>query len=262
MTSLAIDLRGVTVMKAGNELVSDIDWQVARGERWVLFGANGSGKTTLLQVISTYQFPARGSAAILGQTMGRTDVRTLRPRIGYVGPAPQALVRRHLSCRDIVVTGVHAAFVDTRWHDYTDEHWRAADRHLATMGVLGFAEREFATLSEGEKRRVLIARALMADPELLLLDEPGTGLDLGARERLVDSLSALAGDRGPVTIVLVTHHVEEIPPGFEQVLMLADGRVAASGKVDEVLTSEALSAAYGMDLEIDRHEGRYRARGV
>ena len=261
MKPLAIDVRGVTVMKSGNELISDIDWQVGVGERWVLFGPNGSGKTTLLQVVSTYQFPARGTSSVLGEQMGKTDVRQLRPRIGYVGPAPMALVRRYLPCRDIVVTGRHAAFVDTRWHEYEEEDWKAAERHLETMGVTALADREFATLSEGEKKRVLIARALMAEPDLLLLDEPGAGLDLGAREGLVASLSALAVSESDITMVLVTHHVEEIPPGFDQTLVLSNGRVSASGKTADVLTSEALSAAYGMPLVVDSVEGRYRARG-
>ena len=262
MSSLAIDLRGVTVMKSGNELVSEVDWQVGVGERWVLFGPNGSGKTTLLQVVSTYQFPARGTSTILGEKMGKTDVRRLRPRIGYVGPAPRALVRTYLPCRDIVVTGRHAAFVDTRWHEYTDADWLAADRHLETLGVAGFADREFATLSEGEAKRVLIARSLMADPDLLLLDEPGSGLDLGAREGLVSSLSALADGQRDITIILVTHHVEDIPRGFDQILMLANGRVSACGKIDEVLTSEALSAVFDMELLVDLVDERFRARGI
>lgn len=261
MSGHAIDLRGVTVMKAGNQLLSDIDWQVGVGERWVLFGPNGSGKTTLLQVVSTYQFPARGTATVLGERMGRTDVRRLRPRIGYVGPAPMALVRQFLPCRDIVVTGRHAAFVDTRWHAYTDADWDSADRHLETLGVAAFGEREFVTLSDGEQKRVLIARALMADPELLLLDEPASGLDLGARERLVSSLSVLGDGERDITMVLVTHHVEEIPPGFDKVLMLTNGRVAASGEIGDVLTSQALTAAYDLPLAIDSVDGRYRARG-
>ena len=262
MHPLSIDLCGVSVMKSGAELISDIDWQVGKGERWILFGPNGSGKTTLLQVISTYQFPARGTASILGRQMGKTDVRQLRPRIGYVGPAPLALVRRHLKSRDIVVTGVHASFVDTRFHRYTDEDWRAADRHLATMGVEGLAGRAFGTLSEGEKKRVLIARALMTNPELLLLDEPGTGLDLGARERLVASLSALGEEEPDTTIVLVTHHVEEIPPGFDHILMLSSGRLGAIGKTAEVLTSQTLTRAYGLPLTVDSVDGRFRARGA
>lgn len=258
--SLAIDLEQVTVLKSGSELISDIDWQVGTGERWVLFGPNGSGKTTLVQVVSTYQFPARGTASVLGERLGRVDVRTLRPRIGYVGPAPAALVRRDLSCRDIVVTGRHAAFVDTRWHAYTEADWAAADRHLDTMGVLSFADRLFATLSEGERKRVLIARALMTDPELLLLDEPGSGLDLGAREQLVGSLETLGAGLRDITMVLVTHHVEEIPPGFDQILMLADGRVSAVGKTADVLTSGRLSTVYGMDLVVEQSDGRYSAK--
>ena len=258
----AINLRGVTVMKAGKQLVSGIDWSVGFGERWVLFGPNGAGKTTLLQVISTYQFPTSGTATILGERMGRTDVRRLRPRIGYVGPAPSSLVRRYLPCRDVVMTGLHAAFVDTRWHSYTPEDRRYADRQMELMGVAGMADREFATLSDGEKKRVLIARALMARPELLLLDEPGTGLDLGARERLIASLAAMGDGAGDLTVILVTHHAEEIPPGFEDILILAGGRVRASGPIREVLTGETLTDIYGMPLVVESSNGRYLATGA
>ena len=258
----AIDLQGVTVMKAGKNLISEVDWQVEVGERWVLFGPNGAGKSTLLQVVSTYQFPARGTAAILGERMGRTDVRRLRPRIGYVGPAPAALVRRHLQCRDVVVTGRHAAFVDTRWHHYSPADWEFADRQMKLMGVAAMADRQFATLSEGEKKRVLIARALMARPDLLLLDEPGTGLDLGARESLISSLAGMAGDRRGFTVILVTHHVEEIPPGFDRMLILAEGRVVASGCIGDVLTSNTLSAIYDMPITVATADGRYQATTV
>ena len=185
----------------------------------------------------------------------------LRPRIGYVGPAPAALVRRHLPCRDIVVTGRHAAFVDTRWHHYTDADWEFADHQMATMGVADMADREFATLSDGEKKRVLIARALMARPELLLLDEPGTGLDLGARERLIASLSGMAGSEQGLTVILVTHHVEEIPPGFDQMLIMADGRVVVSGDIGNALTGDTLSAIYGIPLAVATSNGRYVATG-
>lgn len=262
MSVPAIDLRGVTVKKAGNQLVSGIDWRVGIGERWVLFGPNGAGKTTLLQVISTYQFPTSGTAAILGERMGRTDVRRLRPRIGYVGPAPASLVRRYLPCRDVVLTGLHAAFVDTRWHSYTPEDRQYADQQMELMGVAGMADREFATLSDGEKKRVLIARALMARPELLLLDEPGTGLDLGARESLIASLAAMGDGARTLTVILVTHHAEEIPPGFEDILILAGGRVRASGPVREVLTGETLTAIYGMPLVVESSNDRYQAMGT
>ena len=258
---LAVDLQGVTVMKAGKQLITEVDWQVEAGERWVLFGPNGAGKTTLLQVVSTYQFPARGAAAVLGERMGRTDVRRLRPRIGYVGPAPAALVRRHLPCRDIVVTGLRAAFVDTRWHHYSEADWEFADHQMELMGVSEMAEREFATLSNGEMKRVLIARALMARPDLLLLDEPGNGLDLGARERLIASLSGMAEREEGITMILVTHHVEEIPPGFDRMLILAEGRATAAGPIDRVLTGDNLTAIYGMPLAVKLDIGRYRAVG-
>ncbi len=259
MTSSAIDLRGVTVMKSGKRLISEIDWRVRQGERWVLFGPNGAGKTTLMQVVSTYQFPARGTATILGERMGRTDVRRLRPRIGYVGPAPASLVRRHLPCREIVVTGRHAAFVDTRWHDYTEADWAFADRQMELIGVSDMANREFATLSDGEKKRVLIARALMARPDLLLLDEPGAGLDLGARERLIASLTTMVGSEPNLTVILVTHHVEEIPPGFDRMIILAGGRVAAAGSISDTLTGENLTEIYDMPLAVASSNGRFHA---
>ncbi len=249
-------------MKSGKRLVRDIDWQVERGGRWVLFGPNGAGKTTLLQVVSTYQFPSRGTAAILGEQMGRTDVRLLRPRIGYVGPAPASLVRRYLPCKEVVVTGRHAAFVDSRWHDYSRADWSFAHAQMEMMGVSDLADREFATLSEGEKKRVLIARALMARPELLLLDEPGTGLDLGARERLIGSLSTLDGAVGSLTVVLVTHHVEEIPPGFDSILMLSEGTVDTSGLIHDVLSGESLSRIYGLPLVVRSENDRFQAVGV
>ncbi len=188
-----ISLRGVGVMRSGHRLITDVEWDVNRGERWVVFGPNGAGKTTLLEVVSTYTYPAFGDAWILGRQLGRTDVRALRPRIGYVGPGPLRYVRLQMVALEVVLTGKHASFVDPRFHKYEEADWLSAQNQLETMGVGGFAEREFATLSEGEKKRVLIARGLMAEPDLLLLDEPGTGLDLGAREQLVASLSELAG---------------------------------------------------------------------
>ena len=187
--------------------------------------------------------------------MGRTDVRRLRPRIGYVGPAPASLVRRYLPCRDIVVTGRHAAFVDTRWHEYTAADWEFADLQMELMGVSDMAEREFATLSDGEKKRVLIARALMARPDLLLLDEPGTGLDLGARERLIASLAVMAGRERTLTVILVTHHVEEIPPGFDRMIILAGGRVGS--RCDGTLDQQDLTVSTDA-LTVASPSGRYQ----
>lgn len=256
---VVVSLRNVTVIKDGNRLIEDVDWEVKAGERWILFGANGSGKTTLMEVVSSYLFPARGSVHLFGHRLGKVDVRTLRPRIGYVGPAPTSLVRTTFPGIEIVLTGLHASFVDTRWHTYEDADWERARECLRLLHAERLADRAFGTMSEGEKKRVLIARGLMSSPDLLLLDEPGSGLDLGARERLVDSLSALAAGSSNTPVVLVTHHVEEIPPGFDHILMMSGGRVVTSGPVDEVLTSEALSRTFDMSLDLELRDGRWRA---
>jgi iron complex transport system ATP-binding protein len=254
-----VDLAGVVVIKDGTTILDGIDWTIRPGERWVLFGANGSGKTTLLEVVSTYLFPTRGTVHVFGRRLGQVDVRTIRPRIGYVGPAPTALVRTGLRSLDIVVTGLHASFVDTRWHHYEDTDWERARHCLDLLYATTLADREFGTMSEGEKKRVLIARALMAAPDLLLLDEPGSGLDLGARERLVDSLATLAASPEAPPVVLVTHHVEEIPPGFDHVLLIAGGAVVVAGPTGEVLSSASLSEAFSMTLELERRGDRWRA---
>lgn len=254
-----VSVEHVSVVKDGTSLIEDISWEIGPGERWILFGANGSGKTTLLEVVSSYLYPTRGSVSLFGEPIKRADVRRLRPRIGYVGPAPSQFVRSHLRSIDIVITGLHASFLDTRWHTYEDADWDRAAECLRVLHAERLADREFGTMSEGEKKRVLIARSLMAAPELLLLDEPGSGLDLGARERLIDSLMSLAGRSDAPPIVLVTHHVEEIPPGFEHVLVLAGGRAIASGRIGDVMTADTLSRTFDMPLEIERRDGRWRA---
>jgi iron complex transport system ATP-binding protein len=254
-----VSLNNVSVIKSGNLLLDGVSWQIGQGERWILFGANGSGKTTLMEVVSSYLFPTRGTVQLFGHRLGKVDVRTLRPRIGYVGPAPTSLVRTHFPSIEIVLTGLHASFVDTRWHTYEDADWDRARDCLRTLHAEKLTDREFGTMSEGEKKRVLIARALMTSPDLLLLDEPGSGLDLGARERLVDSLASLAASPEAPPVVLVTHHVEEIPPGFDHILMLAGGKVVTSGRLDAVLTADALSATFEMPLELERRGHRWRA---
>jgi iron complex transport system ATP-binding protein len=178
-----VSIKEVTVIKDGHRLIEGVNWEIKAGERWILFGANGSGKTTLMEVVSSYLFPARGSVHLFGHKLGKVDVRKLRPRIGYVGPAPTQLVRTTFPGIEIVLTGLHASFVDTRWHTYEDADWERARECLRLLHAERLADREFGTMSEGEKKRVLIARSLMASPDLLLLDEPGSGLDLGARER-------------------------------------------------------------------------------
>ncbi len=256
---LVIDIAGVNVRRDGSVLLDNVDWQVAVDQRWILFGANGAGKTTLMEVISTYLGPTRGSVRILGEERGRADLRQVRARIGYVGPGPASHVRGSFRSLDIVITGKHASFVGTQWHEYNDEDWATARTCLETVRAGHLAERRFDTLSEGEKKRVLIARSLVTRPDLLLLDEPGAGLDLGARERLLDALSSLVSDPIAPAAVLVTHHVEDIPPGFDHILILAHGTVVAGGPLEEVLTSETLSEAFEMPLRLERRGPRYRA---
>ena len=254
-----ISLQNITVVRDGVVVLKDVDWDIHPGDDWVLFGANGSGKTTLLEVVSSYLFPTRGSDSILGEQLGRTDARELRSRIGYVGPAPTRLVRAQLPAIEIVVTGLHASFVDTRWHEYHDADWEWARACLEQLDATHLGDRKFSTLSEGEKKRVLIARSLMTRPELLLLDEPGSGLDLGARERLIASLDRLSSHDDAPPIILVTHHVEEIPTRFDKVLLLSGGRVVGSGSPQDVLTADTLSRTYGLPMQVQHDEGRWRA---
>lgn len=247
------------MVREGRHLLRDVDWTVHDHERWVLFGPNGAGKTTLLQVASTYLAPTRGEMRLLGAARGSFDVRELRERIGYAGSEPAALVHDNLPALEIVVTGKHAAFVDSRWHDYRDADWAAARGHLDRFAAGQLADRTYGTLSAGEKQRVLIARSLMTNPRLLLLDEAATGLDLGAREGLIASLADFASDASSPAVVLVTHHVEEIPPGFTHILILSAGAVVARGPIEETLTGDVLTSSFGLPLRLERSDGRYRA---
>ncbi len=254
-----IELAGVSVVKDGNQLLDDLSWRVEDDERWVVLGPNGAGKTTLLQVLSTHLYPTDGVVGILGEVVGTVDVFELRPRIGLTSAALADRIPRTEKVRDVVVSASYAVL--GRWREQYDEqdHTRAAEL-LRELGAGSLADRTFGTLSEGERKRVQIARALMTDPELLLLDEPAAGLDLGGREDLVSTLAVLAADAASPTTVLVSHHVEEIPPGFTSVLLLRAGRVVACGPLGTTLTAEALSATFGMPLRLHLAGGRYSAR--
>ena len=255
-----IALDGVSLVREGRHLLSDITWSVNAEEQWVVLGPNGAGKTLMLQIASLYLAPTRGAVRVLGQQRGRVDVRDLRREIGYAGAGPLAMVRQTLTAIEIVVTGKHAAFVDSRWHHYDEADWERARDRLAWLDIGHLAHRQFGSLSTGEKARVMIARGLVTDPSVLLLDEATTGLDLGARERMVRSLADLAdlaGERGGPAIVLVTHHVEEIPPGFDHILLLSGGRVVGKGPIGTTLTERALSATFGIDIRLERRDRRY-----
>jgi iron complex transport system ATP-binding protein len=252
-------LDGVGVRRSGRWILASIDWAVAPGERWVVVGPNGAGKTTLLAIASTYLWPTAGAVEVLGRRIGRVDARELRRRVGYVSAALGTQIDEDLRVIDVVVSARDAALAPW-WGSFGDGDRALALGCLERMGCDALAGRSFGSLSSGERQRVQIARTLMTAPDLLLLDEPAAGLDLGAREDLVTRLSGLAIGPSPAGIVLVTHHLEEIPPGFTHAMVLADGRCVAAGQIGAALTAATLSAAYGLDLHLDTADGRYHAR--
>jgi len=258
-----VRLEGVRVVRNGTALLDDITWEVGAGERWALLGPNGSGKTTLLRVVGSALWPTAGVVEILGERLGRVDMRVLRQRIAVVSAAVGRQLRPAQPALDVVLTGRYAA-LETWWHEYTDDDRLEAERLLREAGFGGesFDGRPFGLLSEGERQQVLLARALMGRPELLLMDEPAAGLDLGARERLVRRLSRLAADPAVPPLILVTHHVEELPPGVTHAALLKGGAMVASGPVGEVLTSASVSEAFSLDVVVARQDGRWSARAA
>jgi iron complex transport system ATP-binding protein len=256
-----LDLVDVSLVRDGKKLLSGITWRVAEGERWVVVGPNGAGKTTLLQIAAGNLHPSSGTATILGETLGRVDVFELRPRIGLTSAAVDQRIGRSAKVRDAVLTASYGQL--GRWLERYDEmDTSRADDLLAWWGMEGFAERVYSTLSSGERKRTLIARALMTDPELLLLDEPAAGLDLGGREDLLRRLSALARDPNAPMMVLVTHHVEEVPDGFTHAILLRKGSMVAAGELAEVFTERKLSKCFGLPLSVEQRQGRWWARAV
>jgi iron complex transport system ATP-binding protein len=256
-----IALRGVTVQRDGVAVLSAVDWRVDAGDRWVVLGPNGSGKTTLLQVAAARLWPTAGSVEVLGARLGRVDVRALRPRVALVSGAVTRRLRADLPARDVVVSGRHAA-LETWWNRYTAEDWDKADLLLARGGVGEIRDRPFGVISEGERQQVLLARALMSEPELILLDEPFAGLDLGARERLLGQLGSLAADLDGPPVVLVTHHCEEIPLGFTHGALIRQGSVIAAGPLCDVITSPHVSACFGVPVTVGSDGGRWWSRAA
>jgi len=252
-------MRGVDVVRGETHLLRGVDWTVEDDHRWVVLGPNGAGKTTLLQLAAAQMHPTRGVVELLGETLGAVDVFELRPRIGLTSAALAQRIEAGEKTGDVVVSAGYA--VVGRWRERYDVHdLTRAGMLMQQWGVEQFAHRPFGTLSEGERKRAQIARALMPDPELLLLDEPGAGLDLGGREDLVSRLSDLAHYHCAPAQVLVTHHVEEIPPGYSHALLLRGGQVVASGAADDVLTAANLSETFGLSLTLTRTDGRFAAR--
>ncbi|MEW2356544.1 ABC transporter ATP-binding protein [Spirillospora sp. NPDC029432] len=261
MAGEVLQLRDVGVRRGGADLLRGVTWTVNENERWVIVGPNGAGKTTLLQVAAALLHPTTGSVEILEEELGRTDVFELRPRIGIASAAVAEKVPAGETVIDLVLTASYAIL--GRWQEeYDSTDLARAAELLDALGAADLMRRRFDTLSEGERKRVQIARALMPDPELLLLDEPAAGLDLGGREDLVNRLARLADDPGAPTMVLVTHHVEEVPDGFTHGLLLRGGEVVAQGKVDEVFTPEHLGHCFGLPLTVERQNGRWYARAA
>ena len=251
-------MAAVSVVRGAKTLLSKVDWQVREGERWVILGPNGAGKTTLLQIAAARLHPTSGIAGILDESLGKVDVFELRPRIGLSSAALATQIPEYENVLNVVVTAAYG--VTGRWREgYEKDDERRAFALLNDWGMGPLLNRKFSTLSEGERKRVQIARALMTDPELLLLDEPAAGLDLGGREDLVHRLSQLAMDEDAPAIVLVTHHLEEVPPGFTHAMLMREGEVVAAGPVDEVLTSGNLSETFGLPLDVSVNAGRYTA---
>ena len=261
LDSEVVGVHGVSVIRSGNVLLDGVDWRIGRGERWVLLGPNGSGKTTLISIVATYLWPSRGSVSLLGRTVGSVDVRELRRHIGIVSASLEGRIPPQLTAMEVVVAGATGAIAP-----WWDRPARATERRAAELlelvGCAAIGGRRFELLSSGEKQRVQIARCLVLDPTLLLLDEPAAGLDLGAREQLAVLLARLNAEPELAATVVVTHHVEEIAAGTTHALVLRSGRVVAAGPVAETVTGPVLTAAYGLPLRVERVGDRFTAQAT
>jgi iron complex transport system ATP-binding protein len=257
----ALRFSDVSFHHGGEPVLRDVSWTVEADERWVVLGPNGAGKTSLLRLAGGYAHPSAGTVDVLGARLGRVDVRVLRTRIGMASGSVARMLRPGITALEVVMAGRHAA-LETWWHTYTDDDRRRA-RALLEAGGFGYtADRMFGVLSEGERQQVQLARTLMGAHELLLLDEPAAGLDVGGRERLVARLASLAADPTTPPTVFVTHHVEEIPATFTHALLLRAGCVVAAGPLRPTLTDDTLSECFGLPLRLREQDGRYTCRAT
>lgn len=248
----------VTYVRNGRPILDGIDWEVDESERWVILGPNGAGKTTMLRIATANDYPTTGTVDLLGQRLGTFDIWEFRNRLGFAATATARRIPASETVRNLVLTAAYG--VEGRWNEeYDDMDVRQANRILAEWQLTELADHAFGTLSDGERKRAMIARAVMTDPEMLLLDEPSASLDLGARERLLQMLSGFAQSPSSPAMIMVTHHVEEIPPGFTHVLLMRDGKAQASGPIASTLTAENLAATFDMTFELSSENGRYAA---
>jgi iron complex transport system ATP-binding protein len=258
---LVASFDAVSVVKEGKSILSNITWDIDSRERWVIVGPNGAGKTTLLGLLASFAHPSSGQVTVLGERLGKTDVFELRPRVGFASSDMANRIPHNETVLDTILTAAYG--VTGRWQEtYEDIDIRRATRVLTEWNLQSLAESTMRTLSDGERKRVQIARAVMTDPELLLLDEPAGSLDVGAREDVIEMLDYFASELSSPAMVMVTHHVEEIPPGFTHLLVIAEGRIVAQGPLEETLTGAVLSDAFGRPLSVTQNNGRFQATAL
>ncbi|MFF7052298.1 ABC transporter ATP-binding protein [Streptomyces griseorubiginosus] len=249
---------GVRVVRDGRPILQETSLTVRAGEHWALLGANGAGKSTLLGLLGARVHPTGGTVEVLGRRLGRVDLRELRAEVGHVDPRHP--LTAPLRVRDVVLTGLTNSVAPLPRRHPTGEQRDRAERLIGTLGLAGLADARWPTLSQGQRGRTLIARALMPQPQLLLLDEPATGLDLPGREQLIDALGELCREHPALATVLVTHHLEELPPGTTHALLLREGRVLAQGPASHVLTGDQVGKCFDLPLVLERHDGRWTVR--
>ncbi len=249
-------LQHVSFLRGGNPILQDVSFQSQLGENWVILGPNGAGKTTLISILAARNYPSSGEAEILGQRLGAVPVQQLHERVGLCSSAVLRVIPGSQTVKALILSAAYGTMVRGRDQDFEDIDYQRRANLMELFGVASLQDRRLSTLSDGERQRVLIARALMADPEILILDEPVAGVDLQARELLLSALDELSSDPKSPQIVMVTHHLEEIPASFNRAALMKEGRIMASGEIDQVLTSENLSEAFSLPLKCGRSDDR------